>query len=73
MKRWWVIGVLALIGVAALAAYAWMRPPPELEAKGPPETAAYLTLAAAIVSLATSVVTLVLKLFDLRQKVREQQ
>ena len=68
MKRWWVICVFALIGLAALAWYAQTQPPPGLEAKGPDDTVAYVSLATAIVSLLTSIVGLVMKLLDLRGK-----
>ena len=62
-----IIGA-AFVCLIAFGIYWASEPVPSIETKGPEETVAWVSLGTAFVSLLTSVVGLVMRLFDLRQK-----
>ncbi len=57
---------LAIIGLVALYFYATSHPPPDVEAKGAEEWVPWVSLTTGIVSLLGSLVTLVLKILELK-------
>ncbi len=68
LKKPAVIIGAALVCLIAFGIHWTSRPVPGIETKGPDETVAWISLAAAIVSLLTSVVGLVMKFLETRQK-----
>ena len=67
MKRPAVIIAAAIIGLIGLVGYFWVAPPADVEPMGDDDalTIAWSSLAVGIVGLATSVVGLIQKLFEL--------
>jgi purine-cytosine permease-like protein len=61
------IPVLFIAGMVLLWIFFSTRLPPGVEAKGPADWLPWVSLAAAIVSLCTAIITLVLKIAETRQ------
>ncbi len=66
MTKTKLVIVLAIIGLVALYFYATSRPPPGVEPKGAEEWLPWVSLATGIVSLLGGLVTLVLKILELK-------